>query len=111
MHWHHTTHSPWPPPIRSGMMCPVFGVSPAPYILFLQHPPVTAALLAGELVCSVCGSEAAANMMAITGPPPTAEEWGRVPQPLQHHAKGARFFGWEEYSKYKGRLSESFFEW
>lgn len=65
----------------------------------------------GELICSVCGSEAAANMMAITGPPPSAEDWEMVPQQLQQHTKGARFFGWQPYSKYKESLSESFFEW
>lgn len=50
-------------------------------------------------------------MMAITGPPPSAEDWEMVPQQLQQHTKGARFFGWQPYSKYKESLSESFFEW
>lgn len=66
---------------------------------------------AGQLVCSVCGSEAAANMMAISGPQPSAGDWTNVPEQVQQFAKGSRFFGWQPYSKYKESLSTAFFEW
>lgn len=62
-------------------------------------------------MCSSFTATDTANLLALSGPPPTPEQWARVPDVLQEHARGGRFVGWQTHGAYREGLKSTFFDW